>query len=464
MNIRAESSSTTRRAGNHVGRLAAGVVVLLAGGCRGDILDRELDDVVDRFGLAPLTRPAAVNPEVIRLGEALFFDKELSGNRDVACATCHHPLEHSADGLSLSVGTGGEGMGSRRRLGEGRQLVPRHSPEIFNRGAEEWTTLFWDGRVERAGRLPIESPAGPMLPEGLDGVLAAQALFPVTSRDEMRGAVGDTDALGDPNELAAIPDEDLAAIWDGLMRRLIRIERYRDLFAAAYPDTPPEALGIQHAANAIAAYETEAFWFADTPWDAYLRGDRGAMTDRAKRGALIFFGQGRCATCHAGPLLTDQRFHNVGVPQLGPGKGDAGGADHGRALVTGREGDRCAFRTPALRNVTLTGPWMHDGAYVDLEEAVRHMADPSLGLRGYNPGQLPAALRSMLVSEEEADAILATLDPVVAEGCGLTPGEIADLMAFLGALTDPAAADLGHLVPAAVPSGLPVDGVDARRP
>jgi cytochrome c peroxidase len=425
MNIRAESSGATTRAGRCVGLFAVGVFVLLVAGCRGDILDRELEVVIDRFGLAPLTRPAGADPDVVRLGEALFFDRELSGNRDVACATCHHPVEHSADGLSLPVGTGGEGLGSRRTLGEGRQLVPRHSPEIFNRGAGEWTTLFWDGRVERVGHLPIESPAGALLPDGLDGVLAAQALFPVTSRDEMRGVVGDTDVRGAPNELAAIPDDDLPAIWDGLMRRLIRFERYRDLFAAAYPELPAEALGIQHAANAIAAYEAEAFWFADTPWDAYLRGDRTAMTDAAKRGALIFFGEGRCATCHAGPLLTDQRFHNVGVPQLGPGKGDLGGADHGRALVTGRDGDRCAFRTPALRNVTLTGPWMHDGAYADLEEAVRHMADPSRGLRGYNPGQLPAGLRGMLVSEQEAEAILSTLDPVVAEGCGLTPGDIA---------------------------------------
>ncbi len=464
MNTRAESSGPATRAGRRVGAFAVGAAVVLMGGCRGDILDRELEAVIDRLDLAPLTRPTAAHPDMVRLGEALFFDKELSGNRDVACATCHHPMEHSADGLSLSVGTGGEGLGTSRRLGEGRRLVPRHSPEIFNRGAEQWTTLFWDGRVERIGHLPIVSPAGAMLPEGLDGVLAAQALFPVTSRDEMRGAVGDVDVRGAPNELAAIPDDDLPAVWDGLMRRLLRIEGYRDLFSGAYPELSEEALGIQHAANAIAAYETEAYWFADTPWDAYLRGDRTAMTAEAKRGALVFFGEGRCAVCHAGVLLTDQRFHNVGVPQLGPGKGDAGGADHGRALVTGREGDRCAFRTPALRNVTLTGPWMHDGAYADLEGAVRHMADPSRGLRGYNPGQLPVELRSMLVSEEEEEAILATLDPVVAEGCGLVPGEIADLVAFLEALTDPAAADLTHLAPAAVPSGLPVDGAAPRWP
>jgi cytochrome c peroxidase len=444
--------------------LVAFAVAPLATGCRDDALDRDLRHIIDRLELAPLTRSAAAPPELVRLGEALFFDKELSGNRDVACATCHHPFEHSSDGLSLSIGTGGEGVGPHRSLGEGRQFVARHSPELFNRGAREWTTLFWDGRVERIGHLRISSPAGSLLPSGLAGVLAAQALFPVTSRDEMRGAAGDVDVRGSPNELAAIPDDDLAAIWDGLMRRLTRIPGYRALFEAAYPGAAVEALGFQQAANAIAAYEGAAYWYADTPWDAYLAGDGTALTPEAKRGSMIFFGKGRCATCHAGPLFTDQRFHNVGAPQLGPGKGDFGGADHGRALVTGRDSDRCAFRTPSLRNVTLSGPWMHDGAYAHLEAAVRHMADPTRGLASYDAGQLSPELRGLLVSEAEARAILATLDPVVAQACHLGPGEVSDLVAFLHALTDPAAEDLAHLVPAEVPSGLPVDGGGLRRP
>ncbi|MEJ2204974.1 MAG: cytochrome c peroxidase [Gemmatimonadota bacterium] len=464
MNTTDESPSAATRARRLLGLLVTGVALALTGGCHGDVLDRELMVVMDRLALAPLTRPAAPDHDLVRLGEALFYDKELGGNRDVACATCHHPAEHSADGLSLSVGTGGEGLGSRRSLGVGRRLVARHASDLFNRGAREWTSMFWDGRVERIRPGSIESPAGTALPEGLSGVLAAQAMFPVTARDEMRGAMGDSDVFGAPNEIAAIPDEDLRAIWDGLMRRLMHIDGYRELFAAAYPELLVGAAGFQHAANAIAAYEADAFWFADTPWDAYLAGDRTALTPEAKRGALIFFGRGRCATCHAGPLFTDLRFHNVGVPQLGPGKAPLGRMDDGRALVTGRDGDRCAFRTPSLRNVTLTGPWMHDGAYTDLDAAVRHMADPSLGFKGYDPGQLRPALRGMLLPESEGKAILTTLDPVVAEGCGLVPGDIADLVAFLEALTDPAAADLTHLVPERVPSGLPVDGVGLRRP
>jgi cytochrome c peroxidase len=432
-------------------------------GCVPRNLDAELERVVESRDLVPLTPGPTHSPDLVRLGEALFFDKELSGNRDIACATCHHPLLHGGDGLSLPVGTGGEGLGPDRYLGEGRQYVPRHSPEIFNRGAREWTTLFWDGRVAISQTAGFESPAGEALPRGLHGVLAAQALFPVTSRDEMRGAPGDT-VRGALNELAGVPDDDLQAIWNGLMKRLLDLEEYRSLFASAYPGVAEDAWSIEDVANALAAYEAEAFWFADTPWDAFLSGHENVLSDGAKRGALLFFGRAGCAACHSGPLLTDQVFHNVGVPQLGPGKGANAPADLGRAEITGKDADRCAFRTPPLRNVTLTGPWMHDGAYTELTAVVRHMAHPAQAARGYDASGLLADLRGTVQSGPQADSILATLDPVVAYGRDLSDPEISDLVDFLSALTDPAAADLSHLIPATVPSGLPVDGSLYRRP
>jgi cytochrome c peroxidase len=444
--------------------LLAVVSIAAVSGCAPDSLDVELERVVESSGLEPLAPGPAHPPDLVDLGEALFCDKELSGNRDIACATCHHPLLHGGDGLSLPIGTGGEGFGPDRYLGEGRQYAPRHSPEIFNRGAREWRTLFWDGRVAVSQTAGLESPAGEALPRGLHGVLAAQALFPVTSRDEMRGVPGDTDVRGAPNELAGIPDDDLASIWEGLMTRLRDIEGYRSLFASAYPGVAENAWSIEDVANALAAYEAEAFWFADTPWDAYLAGDEDVLSDGAKRGALLFFGKAGCAACHSGPLLTDQVFHNVGVPQLGPGKGENAPSDLGRAEITGSDADRCAFRTPPLRNVTLTGPWMHDGAYTDLTAVVRHMAHPFKAAHSYDPTGLLADLRGTVQSGSQADSILATLDPVVATGRDLSESEVADLVDFLSALTDPAAVDLAHLVPATVPSGLPVDGSPFQGP
>jgi cytochrome c peroxidase len=434
----------------------AGTLVLLCG-CTEVGLDRQLDQMVEANGLQALDPGPEHAPELFQLGEALFFDKELSGNRDTACATCHHPTEHGSDGLSLPVGTGGEGLGADRQLGQGREFVPRNSPEIFNRGASEWVTMFWDGRVATTDN-GFVSPAGTDLPDGLDSVLAVQAMFPVTSRDEMRGNEGDRGASGALNELAAVPADDLPAIWDGLMDRLLRIEGYTTLFAAAYPELTADELGFQHAANAIAAYEADAFAFAVTPWDAYLAGDHGALAGAAKRGAILFFGDAGCSLCHSGSLLTDQGFHNVAVPQLGPGKGEEAPADLGRARVSGDPADNCAFRTAPLRNVALTGPWMHDGAYTDLESAVRHMAGPVSALRAYDPGALrPDLQNTVRSSPEDVDVILVTLDPYVAVDRDLSNGDVKDLLAFLGALTDPAAANLTSLTPDSVPSGQPVD-------
>ena len=278
--------------------LAAGTLLLVAG-CSENALDSQLTHVVEANGLQALD-PGSEHPtELVRLGEALFFDKELSGNRDIACATCHHPTEHGSDGLSLPVGTGGVGLGPSRVLGHDREFVPRNSPEIFNRGASEWATMFWDGRVA-ATEYGFVSPAGAALPDGLDSVLAVQAMFPVTSRDEMRGAVGDRDISGATNELAVIPDDELPAIWDGLIERLLNINGYEAMFAAAFPDVPAAELGFQHAANAIAAYEADAFAFAATPWDRYLAGDAGALAEAAKRGAILFFGDAGCYSLSLG--------------------------------------------------------------------------------------------------------------------------------------------------------------------
>jgi len=445
----------------HLGKLGVALALTTVFGCGdggGSSLDGELRAALRDAGATPLDPGPALDPTLVELGRFLMFDKELSGNRDISCATCHHPLLHTGDGLSVSIGTGGTGLGPSRLLGEGRVLIPRNAPEVFDRGAPEWRTMFWDGRVSGTPETGFSTPAGAALPPGLDSVLAAQAMFPVTSRDEMRGASGDVDVFGAANELALLPDNDFTAIWGALMARLLAIPEYVDLFAAAYPEIASGDLAFVQAANAIAAFEIDFWTLLDSPFDRYLAGDDTALANDAKRGALLFYGKARCAECHSGPLLTDQQFHNVAAPQVGPGKGAEAPLDFGRGRETSAAGDRYTFRTPPLRNVALTGPWLHDGAYATLEAAVRHHLDPASSLLAYDPSQLAPDLRDTFQGDPETiDAILATLDDKVLEPVDLTDDEVDELLAFLQTLTDPAAADLRGDIPDRVPSGLPVD-------
>lgn len=425
----------------------------------GSSLDRELQAALAAANVTPINLGPATDPAGVALGQALFFDKELSGNRDISCATCHHPLLHSADGLSVSLGTGGTGLGTSRQIGNGRTLIPRNAPEIFNRGMSEWETMFWDGRVAFHETYGATTPAGELLPAGLDSPLAAQAMFPVTSRDEMRGAAGDISRNGQPNEIALLDNTNFQGIWDSLMARLLAIPRYQELFAAAYPNVPLSELGFEHAANAIAAFEIQAFSFDDSPWDQYVAGHTDALSNAEKRGALLFYGEAGCSGCHAGNLLTDQQYHNLAVPQLGPGKGDViAGLDPGRYLETQNLADLWAFRTPPLRNVALTGPWMHNGVYTDLEMAVRHHLDPKTACANYDVGQVQAIFGATYRGDMETIAGLTNnLDPRVATPRQLTNDQFRDLMAFLYALTSPSAYDLSRTVPSSVPSGLAVN-------
>jgi cytochrome c peroxidase len=241
------------------------------------------------------------------------------------------------------------------------------------------------------------------------------------------------------------------------MRRLLAIPEYVSMFQAAYPTVAPSELGFQHAANAMAAFETEAFTAVNSPFDRYLRGDDSALGDAEKRGALLFLGRAACGSCHLGPHLTDQQFHSIGVPQVGPGFAPEDPEDRGRERVTGLAGNRYQFRTPPLRNVQLTSPYMHDGAYTTLEAAVRHYLNTDAGLRAYDATQLREDLRTSQVSDASiVDAMAASIDVMVRSPLTLSDAEVGDIVAFLKSLTDPSSRDLSGTVPASVPSGLPV--------
>ncbi|MEM8532045.1 MAG: cytochrome c peroxidase [Chloroflexota bacterium] len=417
-------------------------------------LDEQLQTAIEAHALTPHTKPTT-DPAQVQLGRLLFYDKILSGNRDISCATCHRTTNFgTGDGLPVSIGTGGNGISTERTLGHDRELVPRNATELFDRGAAEWTSMFWDSRLVQRPDQRFASPAHEQLPGGLDNILAAQAMFPVTSADEMRGRPGDRDVFGAVNEVGTIDANNFTGIWSKLMQRLLAIPEYRTLFASTYPDTAPQDLNFAHAANAIAAFEIDTFTFTNSPWDQYLRGDTTALLDEAKQGGILFYGKANCATCHSGNLFTDQQHYNIVVPQISPGKGDAAPLDLGRFGITRDENDRFAFRTPPLRNVTLSGPYMHNGTFVSLESAIRHHLEPEHSLRAYDVSEhLPLIFQSTFQNDPELlDDMLATLDSV-APTEELTESEIHAIATFLEALTDPAAMSL-DVTPDTVPSGL----------
>lgn len=420
-------------------------------------IDLQLKNIIRENHLQTEVQRFEVDSQKIELGRLLFFDKILSGNRDISCATCHHPKLASIDGLSLSIGVGGTGLGSNRKMGNHREHIPRNSPDLFNRGAAEWRTMFWDNRVSGTVEHGFDTPAEEKLPEGLENILAVQAMFPVTARDEMRGEIGDRDVNGEINELALISDASLESIWHRIMLRVLNIPKYRDLFQSVYPDIELEHLGFQHAANAIAAFEVAAFTLNDSPWDHYVAGDSSALSPSAKQGGLLFYQKANCVSCHSGPLFTDQKSHNIGVPQIGPGKTHSKPLDLGRFLESGLSKDLFAFRTPSLKNTAITGPWMHNGAYHDLEDAVRHHLNPGQWLKQYNGTQLEEPLSQTINHSEIINQrLLDHLDPKVLEPNTLDDREVEDLISFLHSLTDARALKLEAWIPEWVPSGLPV--------
>jgi cytochrome c peroxidase len=400
-------------------------------------------------GIGALPRPAPVRPALVELGRALAFDKVLSGNKDIACMTCHLPRFATGDDRSLSIGQGAIGLGPERVHPSG-VFIPRNAPSAFNLSA--LSSLFWDGRVSVDAQGSFHTPVGNRVTPAMRrvfefGPASALPLFPVLSRAEMRGDRG--------NELAAIKDKDPQQVWQALMRRLGAIPEYRQMFEAAYPGTAFDAMNFGYASNAIAGFLTDQFAFNDSPWDRFLAGDDEAMADVQLRGARDFM-SARCSICHNGPDFTDNKFHNVAVAQIGPGEGDgvSGHDDFGRMRVTGLASDQYLFRTPPLRNVELTGPWGHDGAFTDLRAFVDHYSESDVKLRAFTTDALEPVLQGTLQPNQEA--ILATRDTLL-RGVVFPPGVIDEVTAFMTALTDPAARDLSGVVPARVPSGLPVD-------
>ena len=401
----------------------------------------------------PIQGAPPVRPALVRLGQALAFDKILSGNRDIACMSCHLPELATGDGRAIPVGSGAAGLGPDREHPDGDRTL-RHSPPLFNLHLTR--KFLWDGRVEVLDNGTIRTPAGDQVTPEMENVfefgpLSVQPLFPVEVREEMRGP---------GNELADVPDGNFADLWSRLMDRLGTIREYRDLFEAAYPATDFDDMNFAHASNAIAGFMASAFTFTETPWDRFLGGDDNQLTSAALRGAKAFMTVG-CTNCHETPQFDGapgNEFHNDGLAQFGPGVGDgpSGRDDFGRERVTGDPTDRRRFVTRPLRNIELTAPYGHVGQFATLKSFVEHYDDVDARLLEYDiaANVADAALwPTLLVNFND---ILANRDTLLLS-IRFDEETAVDIVEFLHALTDEDARDLSGVIPDRVPSGLAID-------
>ncbi len=415
---------------------------------------------------SPLPKADAIFPAQdvteVELGWQLFYDPILSGNRTVACATCHHPDLGTSDGVSLGLGDGAKGLGLERKIdatNPPEKRIPRNAPALWNLGATEFTVFFHDGRLEDDPTRPsgIRTPLGGEMETGFDNALAAQAMFPVLSGDEMAGHYSEND-VSQAVRLGQLTGP--GGAWDILAKRIESIPAYRTAFDNVIGTEEP--IKFHHIANALAAFITFE-WRADTSaFDAYLR-DGTPLEQNAAAGMDLFYGKAKCGNCHSGQFQTDHGFHAIALPQIGPGKAapfERHNRDVGRGRVTGHEEDFYRFRTPSLRNITQTGPYGHNGAYTSLESMVRHHLDPVGSLRAY-----VEANATYSDGEFNTDFKLMRDDPEVIEIAAsnelppidLTDLEVAQILGFLESLTDYDAIQGRLGVPESVPSGLPVD-------
>lgn len=394
--------------------------------------------------------------EIIRLGKHLFFEKAISGNRNISCATCHHPRFGSGDGLPVSLGTGGTGLGPERLKGAGH-FIPRNAQAAFNLGFASFSTVMWDGRIAmdpETGHLKTpdrnlngENPPAKNVASQLKNIAAVQAMFPVTSNHEMRGSPGENDIADAATNLE---------VWALLTKRLVGqqdgsvggMPKYVRMFRSAYPAIGNlDQINFGHVARAIAAYENFAFRADESPFDDFMVGDDQALSRSQLNGANIFVGKAQCIRCHSGPHLTDFRFYSIGAPQLGNGKGqengEAQGEDRGLALITGQRSDNYKFKTPTLRNVALTGPWTHSGSVHSLHDVIAVHMGPLDFYKNYMSDPMRYIYKDYsenfynLVDRDE-DRFLDRINSITNKDLqiSLTRQEVDDLVSFLGSLTD----------------------------
>jgi cytochrome c peroxidase len=340
------------------------------------------------------------NVEKAELGRLLFYDPILSGPMDISCATCHHPEFGYAESLPQSIGVGGKGLGESRTFGTQTSIpfAKRNSQSILN-------TAF--NGIDQEGRYQPDS--APMFWDLRAKSLEDQSLHPIRQMEEMRG-------LGVKEE----------KMIETVLQRIRAIPAYREKFSKAFDGD--REITEKHLAKAIACFE-RTLVANNSRFDQYMRGDKMKLSGPEKEGMELFM-QAGCARCHSGPMLSDFKVHVLGAPD----------GDKRTDVDSGFQGS-FAFRTPSLRNLRFTAPYMHSGKIHTLENVLTFYEDlrgTSLGSRHVQPHQLDTLAKQVRVEFRDLSRI----------------------MEFLNTMND---SEYDRKIPASVPSGLPVGGQIARR-
>ena len=382
----------------------------------------------------------------------LWFDTITGLNDDNACAGCHSPTTGFGDTQSIAIGVNSNGIVGPDRAGPRNQ---RRAPMVLNTAF--FPSLMLNDRFSSLSGDPFDPSAGFLFPAPehtslsyLPHLLDAQAFIPPTERAEAAGFsfVGDNDA-----------------IRAEVVRRLNEAAGYRSLFARGFPEVRGGApISYEMVAHAIAEFEF-SLTFANAPIDRYARGERTALDDQEKRGALLFFGEAGCVSCHqvsgrSNEMFSDFQDHVIGVPQIVPSEtnmlfdGPAQNEDFGREQFTGDPADRYQFRTSPLRNVALQPTFMHNGAFTSLEAAIRHHLDVVTSALTYDPTahSLDADLTGPTAP---VTSMLSRLDPLLATPQKISEEQLDSIVAFVrNGLLDPRASPqrFRHLIPERLPS------------
>ncbi len=460
-----------RRGGRRVGWLIAGAVAaascalapaLAIGSAADQSLDASLRERLQAEGFtgrieatltARLGRP--VDPRLADTGRMLWFDTITGLNDDNACAGCHSPTTGFGDTQSIAIGVDSNEIVGPDRTGPRNQ---RRAPMVLNTAF--FPSLMLNNRFLSLSGNPFDPSAGFLFPAPestslsyLPHLLDAQAFIPPTERAEAAG-------FSFPGDNDAIRAE--------VVRRLNGTPDYRKLFARVFPEIRRGApITYEMVARAIAEFEF-SLTFANAPIDRYARGERAALNEKEKRGALLFFGEAGCVSCHqvsgkSNEMFSDFKDHVAGVPQIVPNEanvlfdGPDGNEDFGREQFTGDAADRYAFRTSPLRNIALQPTFMHDGAFTTLEAAVRYHLNVVASALTYDP--VTQGLDTDLTGPTAPlTPILLRLDPLLVSPQRLSEEQFDSIIAFLrNGLLDPRASPekLRHLIPETLPSSRP---------